>query len=336
MGSAPRVALIGAEGYGRWHQANIDRLAKRGELSQCAPEEGPDVVVISTPPHTHFDYAARALRNGADVLLEKPPVTSGTQFAELAALSTETARAVQVGFQSLGSAAVSTVATQLAEGAFGEITGVGGYGSWRRDTGYFTRADWAGKLALDGVPVVDGALTNPFAHAVATAIRLLGADRATPRIELELFRANEIETHDVGWVRLEFDRRPPIVIAAALTAAEDEPPALVVHGTRGSATIYYTADEVVYDGSSTAFERVDLLENLLQHRKSPLTPLLSPLADSAAFTSVLDAVRDAGPPARITDWYEQADGDLRRRVVPGTSAAVRACAQRMCRLSEVW
>ena len=101
----PRVALIGANGHGRWHRRAIAPLHAAGRLRLVAlvdvrpveddppprcrpgwrssPTTGtmlaavrPDVVVVCTPPHTHLAIARDALAAGADLLLEKPPVLS--------------------------------------------------------------------------------------------------------------------------------------------------------------------------------------------------------------------------------------------------------------------
>ena len=65
----------------------------------------------------------------------------------------------------------------MTAGAIGEVVGIGAAGAWQRDASYYTRAPWAGRRSLHGRPVVDGALTNPFAHATATALALVGAAR---------------------------------------------------------------------------------------------------------------------------------------------------------------
>ena len=67
-----------------------------------------------------------------------------------------------------------------------------------------------GQARLDGVDVVDGALTNPFAHAVATALAVAGAEErgAVAAVETELFRANAIESDDTSAIRIHLDGRP--------------------------------------------------------------------------------------------------------------------------------
>ena len=190
------VLLVGARGFGAVHLMNLDRLADRIRLVAVAdpsggPAEGfgsdvpaftsldaaldagirPDVVIIATPTGTHFPLAMRALAAGCDVYLEKPPVATMAQFLELLAEQERTGGAVQVGFQSFGSHALADIA------ALGRPTSVATWAIWTRDAAYWTRSPWAGRRMLDGAPIVDGVVTNPLAHAIATSLRIAGARR---------------------------------------------------------------------------------------------------------------------------------------------------------------
>ena len=158
----------------------------------------PDAVVTSDPaellarthaghrgggdPAAHPPAAWRelALAAGCHLLLEKPPVLDLAAFDDLTALVRDLGQACQVGFQSFGSAALPVVRAALERGEIGTVTGIAAAGAWIRRDRYFRRAAWAGRRRLGGQPVVDGSLTNPFAHAVATALLLNGTAGALP------------------------------------------------------------------------------------------------------------------------------------------------------------
>src|SRR3712207_548134 len=128
-----RLVLVGVRGFGQVHAERIARLADQGLVELVAAVDpgvvldpptiygvdlyadlgealsaaaSVDVVVIAAPLSEHFRLAHTALSFGADVYLEKPPVTSLDQFTELLELERKTGRVVQVGFQSLGSHAL--------------------------------------------------------------------------------------------------------------------------------------------------------------------------------------------------------------------------------------
>ncbi|WP_371405381.1 Gfo/Idh/MocA family oxidoreductase [Kribbella sp. NBC_00662] len=329
-----RVAVAGVHGHGASHVRNVTRLAEAGRAELVAvadprPTEGVrafdsleellsaaqvDVVIISTPIQTHVPLAELAMRAGADVLLEKPPTASLAEFEELTKLVDETGRACQVGFQAQASEATLTLAKTVADGELGEIRGISAVGKWVRRAQYFERARWAGKRRLDGVDVVDGAVTNPLAHATAAALLLDGSTGVDDvrSVETELYRANPIESDDTSTVRVVTSRGTTILIAVTLCATEHLEPAVIVHGSEGDAVLRYTSDRI----GETKYGRADLLENLIAHRADPTVPLYVPLAATGAFTRVVEAVRTAPDPARIPDEFVRWEGEgLERRPI---------------------
>ncbi|SNS26066.1 Predicted dehydrogenase [Geodermatophilus saharensis] len=366
------VVLVGAHGHGEWHLRNVDRLTRAGvpvrlagicdprpldaaqrtlagdvpvsaRLDDLLDAVRPQVTVVSTPIHTHAELALAAASAGSAVLLEKPPTPTLAAFEQLLAGLAATGRPCQVGFQSLGSQALPAVRDLLADGAVGEVLGIGAAGAWQRDASYYARAPWAGRRSLDGVPVVDGALTNPFAHAIATALALDGGagEQGVDDVRVELFRANPIEADDTSSLRLVTARGTTVTVAVTLAADEVVEPHLVVHGTRGRVVLSYRSGQVRLerDGRSEVREHgaTDLLENLAAHVRDPAVPLLVPLAGTRAFMQVVEAVRLAADPVAIAPPHSRvtATGATARHVVPGSAAAVVRSADRLALLSEL-
>jgi predicted dehydrogenase len=361
----PRLVLVGVHGHGRQHLDNALRLARRGEavvagvcdlqppdpqlrgllagvpwstsLAEAVRRGEPDVCVISTPIHTHAELTIEAVGAGCDVLLEKPPAPTWPDFQRMRAAVRESGKECQVGFQSLGSAAVPALRRALRDGRLGEPVAIGAAGSWTRDSRYYGRADWAGRRELGGRPVVDGALTNPFAHAVATALAIAGAgnEDALTSIEVELFRANPIEADDTSCLRVRTAAGLAVTVAVTLCAAQETPPWIHLQGSRGSARFYYTADRVDWslpDRTWTEeYPRADLLTDLLRQRTAsprPADGLLAPLDRTAAFMRVLEAIRLAPEPTAIPDQYVATavhDG-VTRRTIAGIAEEVERAA----------
>lgn len=371
----PTVALVGVHGHGRWHLNRVAALEQAGRLRLTAvadprpPEPGtlpdsaarhdslddllaagppPDLTLIATPTPTHFALAEAALRAGSDVLLEKPPVAGLAELEALRKTAAETGRAVQVGFQSLGSAALPRLRALLADGAIGEVTGIGAAGAWCRPETYWRRAPWAGKRWMNGVPALDGALTNPFAHAIVTALAVLGKDamaQVPNQISLELFHANPVEADDTSTVRIELPDAPPILVAVSICAPKpaEIDPWVRVQGTKGEAVFAYTAGRLTLTTESGVEElsehypEADLLANLLDHRERPdEVPLMVPLEDTIGFTSVLQAVRDAPEPRAIPAEYVSVEDFAvgRATTVNGIVDLVQSCARDQKLFSE--
>ncbi|WP_228983181.1 Gfo/Idh/MocA family protein [Streptomyces sp. DH12] len=366
------VVLAGARGHGRRHLENVRRLADAGlvrlagvcELRPLDPAEldgFPDVaqsddlgalldatgaraVVVCTPIDTHTDLALTAARRGVHLLLEKPPAPSFADFHRIRDAVRLAGTACQIGFQSLGSHALGAIAELVAEGAVGEVTGIGAAGAWARDEAYFRRSPWAGKRRLNGADVVDGVLTNPLAHAVATALALDGSPFAedVADIELELARANDIEADDTSCLRVTTARGTRVTAAVTLCAEQPGEPYVLVHGRRGRITFWYKHDRVLVQRAGhgpveTVHGRTDLLENLVHHLADG-DELLVPPDRAGAFMRVVEAVRTAPDPRPLPAgrWYaeEAADG-TRRRVVKGVDGLVHASAETLSLFSEL-
>ncbi|WP_063784174.1 Gfo/Idh/MocA family oxidoreductase [Streptomyces sp. SBT349] len=373
------VVLCGIRGYGGWHRANLRRLTEEGRVrvvGVCDPrapadgeldglgepawsadlgallnERRPAITVVCTPIHTHVDLALTAVRSGSHLLLEKPPTPTLAGFHALAGALRETGVACQVGFQSFGSRALDAVRELVADGAIGRPHGIGAAGAWVRDARYYVRAPWAGRRRLGPdeagaagpVDVVDGVLTNPLAHAVASALRIDGGDRAedVATVELQLHRAHDIEADDTSCLRLVTTRGTTVTVAATLCAERNAVPYVVVHGERGRLVLWYTEDRVRLERAGHAPEervhpRGDLLENLLAHVRDG-EELVSPLERSGAFTRVVEAVRTAPDPARLAPgtWHTEQGGAAPRRVIPGVGALVDASAATLSLFSEL-
>ena len=357
-----RIALVGASGFGVIHRRNLARLEAlgrttlvavadptpppKGELADhvrvyrdlsalLAVEDRLDVVIVSTPIHTHYALAAQALTAGADVYLEKPPVTSVALLERLRVAAAASGRLVQVGFQSLGSQAIPRLHRMIADGELGDIRAITAAGMWTRDLAYFSRSAWAGKRALGGVDVVDGVATNALSHAVATALAVAGVRRASEfdSLEVDLYRANDTESDDTTVVRLRRAHpHPDITCALTLCGPEEAEPYITVHGSEGVATFFYVLDEVHVDahGASAVerFDRTDLLENLLDARTRGAV-LLSSLEDADPYMAVLEAVRTSPPPHVIApQWVDRVgEGPSEHLVVRDIETAIRrACA----------
>jgi predicted dehydrogenase len=343
------VALVGAGGHGRWHRRRIAELAGAGRvrlagLADPAPVEDagevpvfpehrallaavrPQVVVICTPPHTHLPIAMDALAAGCDVLLEKPPVTGLEEHDRLLAAVRGSGRACQVGFQALGSAALTRLTDAMAAGDLGQVTAIATVASWQRDDAYYRRSDWAGRRG------VDGSLVNPLAHAVMQSLAVADAAGAGDPVRLtaERYRTRPIETDDTAFARLEFAGGLRLLAAVTLAGEDFIAGEVIVTGTAGRAVLEYPTDRLALPGDPGLREvpgRTDLLANLLDHRRDPAgVPLLAPLERTAAFTAFAETLTTADQPLPKLLTGTVAVGEPPVRVIPGINAVLRRCA----------
>ena len=342
-----RLILVGVGGYGRVHAERIAKLQADGvvhlagavdpildvppptiagtpmypDLEQALASAGPvDVVIIAAPIAEHVRLAELALAGGADVLLEKPPVADFEDFTRLLEAERRTGRVIQVGFQSLGSDGLRLLHEDAI--GIGPIVKVTATGAWSRTVGYWNRSSWAGRRSLHGRPVVDGVVTNPLAHATATALAVIGCRDAgdVATVDTDLYRANAIDSDDTSVVRIQTVTGMTVTCAFTLCAAAQHDPVVHVEGARGRAEYSYTIDrlDIEADGQTRTVttSRQDLLENLMAFRRGE-SALLVPLSSTGAFMRVLDAVARSEEPVKIdpraVTW--SGEGQDRRPVV---------------------
>ncbi|MDK1473360.1 Gfo/Idh/MocA family oxidoreductase [Streptomyces sp. 549] len=369
------LVLTGARGHGRWHLANIRRLQREGVVTLAgiceltpldadelagfdgpAPAQSPDfgsllevtgarAAIVCTPIQTHTAFALTAAAQGVHLLLEKPPAANWAGYQQLTQGVRAAGTACQIGFQSMGSHALPAIAELVRTGAVGTLRGVGAAGAWVRDEAYYRRAPWAGRRRLGDADVVDGVLTNPLAHAVATALALAGASTAADvaDVETELFRAHDIEADDTSAVRITTTGGLPVTAAVTLCAEQPGEPYVIVHGDQGRITFWYKQDRMLLHRSGhppqeSRHGRTDLLENLAAHLRDG-TPLLAPAESTGAFMRVVEAVRTAPEPVALPSgaWHSAPtdDGGGVRRVVHGIDAMVAAGADSLSLYSEL-
>jgi predicted dehydrogenase len=356
--AVPRIALIGANGFGRSYRLRIAELAAAGRVRpvgfadvrpldsdiplpagvpvftdhrELLAATGPDVVVISTPPHTHLPIALDAIAAGCDLMLEKPPVASMAEHRTLVAALDAAGLACQVGFQALGSTAWTQFRQVLPD--LGPLTGITAAASWKRDDIYYGRSPWAGRRSVDGRPVIDGSLVNPLAHAVMQA--LAGASAAGaghPReLAVERYRTRTIEVDDTAFARITFDSGLRVIVAVTLAGEDFIAGEIEARGKDGRVLIEYPTDRLALPGSGALVEvpgRTDLLANLLDHRADG-TPLLVPLTATADFTAVLAALTDAGLPAPHLLDGDPVVIDGAHRTITGVNEVIREVVSSM-------
>lgn len=110
-----------------------------------------DLVVISTPPNTHFHWAHEALNRGLHVILEKPMALTSAECDELMRLSQRNQRLLVVYQNRRYDADFVTLRRVIAEGVIGDVfhidTFVGGYS---KPCSY-----WHSDAALSGGAIFD-------------------------------------------------------------------------------------------------------------------------------------------------------------------------------------
>jgi len=204
-----------------------------------------DAVTIATPIPFHYEMTRDCLERGLYVYLEKPPVPLLQQLDSL--ILADPTFLVGVGFQMIHSTCLLQLKGAVLENQLGEVLEIAAGGCWPRLDNYYARADWAGKMELNGIPVFDGPATNGLAHVIHDLMFLAGEGPdgfAVPtEVQGELYRARPIESYDVACLRGKF--ASGVRFSAALTHSTEEtlPFTIEIRGTEGWARIFNDGDK---------------------------------------------------------------------------------------------
>jgi len=100
---------------------NFPEIATVGGHADIIKDREIEAVVIVTPPHTHYQYAAEALRAGKHVFVEKPLATSSKDAAELIDIAAKSGCYLFAGHLYVYHPAIRAVKAVLDSGRCGEV-----------------------------------------------------------------------------------------------------------------------------------------------------------------------------------------------------------------------
>jgi predicted dehydrogenase len=298
-----------------------------------------DLCMIPTGIHWHARMTIAALRAGANVLVEKPLAGSTADVAAVRAAERESGRFVAVGFQDLYDPGTLWLKDQLVSGAIGEVQAVQFLGIWPRGRAYFTRNNWAGRVEVDGVAVLDSPLNNAFGHFVMLSLYFACAQQRTAAEavldEVELWRAHDIRSFDTAVVTAHTPRGVRLWFGVSHAAHETLEPEIVVHGTAGTGGWRYESEAWLRDTAGR--ERRHAIPNMTSTRRAMMQAVLRRVHDPMApicgvdlaerHTAVVEAIQQGAPirsfsPGKIR-WGKVAGVASLVPGVDGLTAALR-------------
>lgn len=368
LSTRPRLALIGISGYGRIHlelargardrgdadivaaavinaaeeAANVAELKAKGCAIYTDYQEmlrahagRIDLCLIPTGIHWHARMTLAALQAGANVLVEKPLAGSVADARAMRAAEEAAGRFVAVGFQDTYDPGTRWLIDALRRGAIGEVKTVRFLGIWPRPRAYFLRNNWAGRLTIDGVPVLDSPLNNAFGHFVMLSLLFAGEGEAALGADgVELFRAHDIESFDTAVVNARTPRGVRLWFGVSHVSHTVLEPEIVIEGSAGTAGWRYETEawyrnasgrqqQPVLDQHAT---RKLMMTAALQRLRDPAIPVCT-TAMAARHTALIESIHRTGRvavlPAERIVWQAKDGPASALPAMPGLDAALR-------------
>lgn len=172
-----------------------------------------DLCIVPTGIHWHAPMAIAAMEAGMDVLLEKPAAATLGDIYAMQVAEQRSGKRVIVGFQLLYASEALEMKRMVLNGSLGRITEILSWSQRPRDATYYARNAWAGRLHVNGVPVLDSPFNNADAHYLHTILFLAGSSEAHSAsviaVRAELYRAKPIESCDTAAIAITTADGPP-------------------------------------------------------------------------------------------------------------------------------
>ena len=162
-------------------------------------EQRPDLVSICTPPTLHRDQTVAALRAGAWVWCEKPPVPTLADFdAVEAEEGTEGGPYASIVFQHRFGSGARHVRRLIADGAMGRPLVAHCQTTWYRNAAYYA-VPWRGKWETEG----GGPAMGHGIHQMDLLLDLLGPWSEVRAMAGRL--VHDVQTEDVSTALVRFE-----------------------------------------------------------------------------------------------------------------------------------
>ncbi|MEV6167474.1 Gfo/Idh/MocA family oxidoreductase [Streptomyces sp. NPDC051954] len=169
------------------------------DLDLMLREHRPDLVTICTPPTLHRDQTIAALRAGAWVWCEKPPVPTLADFDAVEAAEGEDGGPyAAIVFQHRFGSGARHVRRLLAEQAIGRPLVAHCQTTWYRDTAYYA-VPWRGRWQTEG----GGPAMGHGIHQMDLLLDLLGPWSEVRAMAGRL--VHDVETEDVSTALVRFE-----------------------------------------------------------------------------------------------------------------------------------
>ena len=179
-----------------------------------------DLAVISSPIHLHAQMVLECLKNGVNVLCEKPLCLTEEETEKMAEAARAAGRFLALGWQLNYDRAVLALKKDILSGRFGKPLRFRCVHAMRRGEKYYARSNWAGKITVDGREVLDSPFMNACAHHFQLMTFLLGDAMDSPAglqtVQGELYRGNpHVENYDIAALRFATNKGVPILYYTA-------------------------------------------------------------------------------------------------------------------------
>ena len=326
-------AIIGISGYGNVHYSDLLQFCREGLIELCGatvinrPEEAEKCAVlesmgcriyddyqvmlkelsgkidfcsIPTGIPMHREMTVFALQNHINVLVEKPAAPDMESIEAMQEAEKKSGCFAAVGFQYNYHKTTHDLKALLLSGELGKIKYLKGYCLWPRNSSYYSRNGWSGKLSHNGRTVNDTPFSNATAHYLMLLLYFAGTaleKGAMPvKVSGSLRKAvREIESCDTAELHYTLDNGLTLDYYCSHSCRKEAGPLLKIECEKG--TVFWTMNKItiktaeserIVDVRTGAFESKEEMWRSFFDRVSGKKSFVTDLALAACHTKAVD------------------------------------------------
>lgn len=265
-----KTVLVGAGGYGGYYLellfqevdpelvqlgAVVDPFAEKAakyplllekkipvypSLAAFYEKEQAELVIIASPIQFHKPQSITALKNGSNVLCEKPVTALSEDALEMDAVARECGKKLGVGFQWSFSDTMQKLKKDIAQGRYGKPLQFKTCVSWQRSHEYYGESPWKGRVTdAKGNPIHDSIITNATAHYLHNMFFVAASTTKTE--EHLLYRGYDIETFDTCVIKGMMENGCEYFFGVTHVGAESSEPMFEYRFEKG--TVYFDGND---------------------------------------------------------------------------------------------
>ena len=298
-----------------------------------------DICFIPTGTPLHMPMTVAAVEAGMHVFVEKPAAGALQDVRTMQGAAKTANKLVAVGYQHMYAPTTLQLKKDILDNRIGAVEAIKCRVTWPRDSVYYNRNNWAGKLRIGDSWALDSPFNNAVAHDLMMMLFLAGPterEAATPiSVEAELYRANDIESTDTACIRIQTDTGIPLLFYATHACSDYFGPEVCARGTAGN--LSWTHKDTCIEPKGEAKQVLDKL-NIDPLRKNMMSSVLDMVNGGTSFycdleaaskqTIVVNAVHQACEIHTVAGEQETLDNGAVRTAIPGIEDVFdKACTE---------
>ncbi len=270
-----RVAVIGISGYGHVHYTDLMHYHHAGKIilvgatvinqeeekEKCLAlqqigcrifadyremltqlDGQIDLCCIPTGILLHHEMTVDALNHHISVLVEKPAAPTTAEVAAMMSAEDKSGgKFAAVGFQYISQPEIQKIKKLLLFKKLGAIKRIHCICLWPRNSQYYSRNRWSGRLTMNGKPVFDAPFSNATAHYLMLALFFAGDSQNAAAVPVsvtgQLLRGNpSLESCDAAELHYHLDNGVLLDYDCAHCCKQELGPLIRIECEDGTAT----------------------------------------------------------------------------------------------------